>query len=122
MISDSAIEIRTPPITAMARGCSICEPAPSANASGNVAPIRSIKGSHTQLSYPHGVFVDTKNDEVVVANFGNHSATVFPRGAAGDVAPLRMIRSGPLNEASLGIGNPHPVGYDSKRDQILVPN
>jgi DNA-binding beta-propeller fold protein YncE len=93
-----------------------------ATANGNAAPARSLKGPKTMIKNPTGVFVDAKNNELWVANFGNHSATVFPRGAAGDVAPLRMIRSGPLNEASLGIGNPHPVGYDSKRDQILVPN
>ena len=30
------METRIPPITAMASGCSICEPAPSAKASGNM--------------------------------------------------------------------------------------
>jgi 6-phosphogluconolactonase (cycloisomerase 2 family) len=94
----------------------------SATANGNAAPVRVLKGPKTMIKNPTGVFFDGKNNELWVANFGNHSATVFPRAASGDVAPLRMIRSGPLNEPSLGIGNPHPVGYDSKRDEILVPN
>ena len=68
------------------------------------------------------LWVDPKNNELWAANFMNHSATVYSLGASGDVAPLRMIRSGPLKEPSLGIGNPHPVAYDSKREQILVPN
>jgi len=90
--------------------------------SGDVAPKRVIKGPKTNLANPTGVWVDLKNNEVWAANFMNHSATVYTLSASGDVAPLRMIRSGPLNEPSLGIGNPHPVAYDSKREQILVPN
>ena len=90
--------------------------------SGDVAPKRVIKGPKTNLANPTGVWVDLKNNEVWAANFMNHSATVYPLSASGDVPPLRIIRSGPLNEPSLGIGNPHPVAYDSKREQILVPN
>jgi DNA-binding beta-propeller fold protein YncE len=90
--------------------------------SGDVAPKRVIKGPKTNLANPTGVWVDLKNNELWAANFMNHSATVYPLSASGDVAPLRMIRSGPLKEPSLGIGNPHPVAYDSKREQILVPN
>ena len=89
---------------------------------GDVAPKRIIKGPKTNLANPTGVWVDLKNNELWAANFMNHSATVYPLSASGDVAPLRMIRSGPLKEPSLGIGNPHPVAYDSKREQILVPN
>jgi len=90
--------------------------------SGDVAPKRVIKGPKTNLANPTGVWVDLKNNEVWAANFMNHSATVYPLSASGDVAPLRIIRSGPLDQPSLGIGNPHPVAYDSKREQILVPN
>ncbi|PYS16789.1 MAG: hypothetical protein DMG15_01200 [Acidobacteria bacterium] len=92
------------------------------NDSGDVAPKRVIQGPKTNLRNPTGVWVDLKNNEVWAANFMNHSATVYPLNASGDVAPLRIIRSGPMNEPSLGIGNPHPVAYDSKREQILVPN
>ena len=74
------------------------------------------------LKNPTGVWLDMKNGELWSANFGNHTATVHKLGASGDTPPLRMIRSGPLDEPSLGIGNPHPVAYDSKRQEILVPN
>jgi DNA-binding beta-propeller fold protein YncE len=94
----------------------------STAASGDVAPTRVLKGPKTMIKNPTGVFLDTKNNELWVASFGNHTATVFPRGASGDVAPLRVIRSGPLEEPALGIGNPHPIAYDSKREEILVPN
>ena len=90
--------------------------------SGDVAPKRVITGPKTNLRNPTGVWVDTKNHEVWAANFMNHSATVYSVDASGDVPPLRMIRSGPLNEPALGIGNPHPLAYDTKREQILVPN
>jgi DNA-binding beta-propeller fold protein YncE len=90
--------------------------------SGDVAPKRVIQGPKTNLKNPTGVWVDSKNHEVWAANFMNHSATVYSLDASGDVPPLRMIRSGPMNEPSLGIGNPHPLAYDTKREQILVPN
>ena len=89
---------------------------------GDVAPKRMIKGPKSTLKNPTGVWVDAKNNELWVANFMNHSATAYALGVSGDVPPLRTIRSGPVNEPSLGIGNPHPVAYDTKREQILVPN
>jgi DNA-binding beta-propeller fold protein YncE len=92
------------------------------NASGDAAPKRVLKGPKTLLKNPTGVWLDTKNNEVWAANFGNHSATVYPMAASGDTAPLRVIRSGPLEEPALGIGNPHPIAYDSKREEIIVPN
>ena len=90
--------------------------------SGDVAPIRVVQGPKTGIKNPTGIFVDLKNDEVWVSNMGNHSATVFPRTANGDVAPLRTIRSAPLGKRALAIGNPGAAGYDSKREEILVPN
>lgn len=90
--------------------------------SGDVAPIRTLKGDKTGLKNPVGVFLDTKNDELAVASMGNHTASFYPRTADGDVAPKRTIRSAPAGTPALQIGNPGAVAYDSKRDQILVPN
>lgn len=89
---------------------------------GDVAPTRYLKGPRTHVSKPTGVFLDEKNNELWVANMGNHAAVVFNRTATGDVAPKRMIRSAPLEKKALAIGNPGAVAYDSKRDEILVPN
>src|SRR3989441_14038 len=89
---------------------------------GDVAPARVIKGAKTGLSYPTGVFVDAKNREVWASNLGNSSATVYPLTANGDVAPLRIIRSAPPGKASLRFGKTQAVAYDSKREEILVPN
>jgi DNA-binding beta-propeller fold protein YncE len=89
---------------------------------GNVPPSRFIKGPKTGLKNPTGVFVDTQNKEIWASNMGNHAATVYSLAASGDVAPLRMIRSAPAGKVSLSIGNPGAVTYDTKREQILVPN
>lgn len=93
-----------------------------ADASGNVAPKRVLKGRKTKLANPTSVALDFKNRELWVANFGGHSATAYPLDAAGDIAPLRTIRSGPESAPSLMIGNPGALTYDSKREEILVPN
>ena len=89
---------------------------------GDVAPKRVIKGPRTRIKNPTGVNVDAVNDEVWVASMGNYTAAVFPVAASGDVAPLRQIRGGPENGEALMIGNPGAVGYDSKRQEVLVPN
>ena len=93
----------------------------STAASGNAAPLRVLKGPRTKLRYPATVFVDVKNDELWVANMGNHRATVYRRTAAGDTAPLREIRSAPDGVPAPTLVNTR-IGYDTKREQILVPN
>jgi DNA-binding beta-propeller fold protein YncE len=93
-----------------------------AAASGDVAPKRVIKGPKTKLANPTGIFADVKNRELWITNFGGHSATVYDLAAAGDVAPKRIIRNAPEGTPSLMIGNPGTLGYDTKREQILVPN
>ena len=89
---------------------------------GDVAPYRVIGGPKSNIKNPTGVYTDPKAKELVVANMGNHMATVYPIDANGDVAPLRMIRGAQLETPSLQIGNPGAVAYDTKRDEILVPN
>ncbi len=93
-----------------------------AAAQGNARPKRVLKGAATKLANPTSVFADTKNRELWVANFGGHSATAYDLSAEGDVAPKRIIRNAPAGTPSLMIGNPGAVGYDSKREEILVPN
>ena len=74
------------------------------------------------IKNPTGLFLDSKNNELWVTNFGNHTVTVYPSGAGGDTPPLRTIRSAPMGEPSLMIGNPGAVEFDTKRKEILVPN
>jgi DNA-binding beta-propeller fold protein YncE len=93
-----------------------------ADAAGNVAPIRVLKGPDTAVSNPLGLFLDTKNDELWVANYGNHALTVYSRSADGNTPPRRMIRTAPPGSEALMIGNPGTIAYDTKREEILVPN
>jgi len=89
---------------------------------GDAAPTRIVHGPKTGLKNPTGLFVDSQNGELWVSNMGNHSAVVFPRAANGDAVPLRTIRSAPRGKIAMAIGNPGAVAYDSKRDEVLVPN
>jgi len=93
-----------------------------ANASGDVAPIRVLKGPNSGIKNPTGLFLDIDNDELWVSNFGNHTASVYSMTAEGDTPPLRIIRSAPAGTPSLMIGNPGALAYDTKREEILVPN
>jgi len=81
-----------------------------------------LTGPQTQILNPTGVSIDKVNDELIVANMGNHRALVFPRDADGNTAPKRVIRAAPAGKTAQQIGNPGAVAYDTKRDQILVPN
>ena len=92
------------------------------DANGNVAPVRAIKGNRTGILGPMGVAIDVKNDELWVTNYSEHTAVVFPRTASGNVAPKRVLRNAPAGTPAVGFGNPGAIAYDSKRDQILVPN
>jgi hypothetical protein len=89
---------------------------------GDVAPVRIIKGPRTGIVGPMGVAYDLKNEEIWVANYGDHAAVVFPISASGNVAPKRILRNAPAGSPTVGFGNPGAVAYDSKRDEILVPN
>lgn len=94
----------------------------SLTASGDVPPVRVIQGPRSMIKSPTGVHYDSEHDELWVSNFGNHTATVYRATASGDVAPLRVIRSAPTRTPTPNIGNAYAPAYDSKRDQILVPN
>jgi 6-phosphogluconolactonase (cycloisomerase 2 family) len=91
-------------------------------AQGNVAPSGVIEGSATLLRNPGALQVDPKNQELWVTNWGDHSVTIYSLDARGDVAPLRSIRSAPRGEPLAGLGTPSAIAWDSRRDQLLVPN
>jgi DNA-binding beta-propeller fold protein YncE len=93
-----------------------------ADAAGDASPLRVLKGPATALSSPGGLFLDQKHDELWVSNYGTHTLTVYPRAAAGNTPPRRRIRSAPLGSEALMIGNPGALAYDTKREEILVPN
>ena len=65
---------------------------------------------------------DTKNDEVWATSPEYHSINVYKRTAQGNAAPLRVVRGAPEGTPAPGIGNPGGIAFDSKREQLLVPN
>ena len=89
---------------------------------GDVAPTRVITGPQTGLMNPTGIAIDHDNNEIWAASMGNHKVTAYPIDANGDVPPIRTIRGGPEGRVGQMIGNPGAVGYDTLRNQILVPN
>ena len=56
------------------------------DAIGADAPLRMIRGPHTGLGDPHGIFFDGANNEIVVANHGNQNGR---ETLPGSVAPQR---------------------------------
>jgi DNA-binding beta-propeller fold protein YncE len=92
------------------------------NANGDVVPLRVIRGERTGISHPMGVAVDSQSGEIWVSNWGDHSALAFDSGTRGNVAPKRIIRSAPAGTPTPGFGNPMALAYDTKRDELLVPN
>jgi len=91
-------------------------------ASGDVAPVRILGGDKTGIVGPVAVAVDRTNNELWVANYGDHTAVVFDRAASGNVAPKRIIQNAPAGTPTTGFTNASAAAYDSKRDQLLVPN
>jgi len=90
-------------------------------ASGDVAPLRQLEGPKTGITIPMGVAFDPVNHELWVANFG-HTGLVFDAGANGDVAPKRIIRNAPAGTPVAGFGNPMAMAFDTRRQELLVPN
>lgn len=98
-------------------------------------PLRSIRGPHTGLADPHGLFWDEKNGEIVVANYGNWSQgqwdpdypggghyfppsiTVYKDDGKGDVTPLRVIQG-----SKTRLNWPTGVAVDTRHNELLVTN
>ena len=89
----------------------------TANGTG-VAPLRTIAGAATQLNGPFGLFVDTAHDELFVAESGDDKVLAFPRTANGNVAPIRRLQNGTLDDT--GFFSPLGVFVDSVHDELFV--
>ncbi len=87
--------------------------------------LRSISGAATGLGDPHGVFIDTVNDEIAVVNEGHIAGLptqvpailVFARTATGNVAPLRTIQG-----SLTGMNGPKQISVDTTNSEIAVSN
>jgi len=87
----------------------------SANSNGNVAPIRNISGSATQLSHANEVALDSAGNIYVSNISGGNTIDVFDSTANGNVSPSRVISgSQTLLDGPLGIAvDSHGIYADS---------
>jgi DNA-binding beta-propeller fold protein YncE len=90
-------------------------------ADGNVRPLRELEGPRTGITVPMGVAFDPVRNTLWVANFG-HTILVFDRTAKGNTPAEGIIRNAPRGTVASRFGNPFSLAYDSKRDELLVPN
>jgi sugar lactone lactonase YvrE len=87
-------------------------------ASGNVAPIRKICGSNTQLNGNiAGVAVDASGFLYVAVS--PESILVFAPGANGNVAPVRTI-FGAGSQPHTGLASPVGIAVDAKGDLFVA--
>jgi DNA-binding beta-propeller fold protein YncE len=86
-------------------------------AQGDVAPVRTIQGSKTQLNLPLGVTRDPVTGQIVVANSGGDSILFFEGTANGNVGPVRILKGPATN-----VKTPGGVLIDTKRDELWVTN
>ena len=87
----------------------------SRTASGDAAPVRVIKGPHTQLNLPDGLSRDPVSGELIVGNTGGDSILFFAKDADGDATPTRVLK-GPLTRIKGPVGGT----VDEKRNELWV--
>src|SRR6266436_4674555 len=89
-------------------------------ANGDTPPKRTIQGTRTHLGMPIKVFVDDKNNELVVANWEHRSIEFYPRNWNDpSPRPKRAIEIAP-DVPVIGLGNPGALAF--ARDEIIAPN
>jgi DNA-binding beta-propeller fold protein YncE len=100
-------------------------------AQGNDKPLRVLQGQHVGLADPHGIGLDTKNQWMFIANYGNAhqnkvagsgtfvppSINIYPLKASGDTPPLRVI-TGPKTQLNW----PAHVYVDPEHGEVFVAN
>jgi DNA-binding beta-propeller fold protein YncE len=114
----------------------------SRTATGAARPLRTIRGESTLLADPHGVFLDSPNNEVFAASHGNWtemrsyaddavllpgeykpgrferpSIRVYRADANGNVAPIRSIQG-----TSTLLAWPMGIDVSRERNELAVAN
>ena len=87
----------------------------SRTATGNAATVRTIRGPHTLLNLPDGIYRDAMSGEIIVGNTGDDSVLFFAKDATGDATPVRILK-GPATKMKGPVG----VSIDAKRDELWV--
>jgi 6-phosphogluconolactonase (cycloisomerase 2 family) len=86
-------------------------------ASGDVAPVRVIRGPKTMLNWPAAMAIDSERGELYVANDQGDSVLVFSTTANGDAAPRRILK-GPKTLLKY----PNGIALDLVHDELWVAN
>lgn len=58
---------------------------------GNVAPLRSIAGSHTRMNDGYNVAIDPTTQRLFVADENNNTVQIFAAGANGNATPVAWL-------------------------------
>lgn len=87
------------------------------SAEGDAMPLRILEGTDTQLEGAQGIFVDTADDEIFVANSFSNTITVYNRTDSGDSKPTRIIKG-----VNTGLDGPEGIFVDTVNDEIFVAN
>jgi hypothetical protein len=85
-----------------------------AGSNGNVAPIRTVGGSNTQMSQLYGIAVDGSGTSYL-SDLRAAIVTEYAPGANGNVAPVNSITGG-----STGLSGPLGLAIDSAGDLICA--
>ena len=77
--------------------------------SGSVTPSRMVYGSNTTFNDPYGLWLDTADDRLYIADFGNGSVDVFDNASTinGNIAPTRIIEG-----SNTGLNMPESIWLD----------
>jgi hypothetical protein len=84
----------------------------AAGANGDVAPMRSVKGSKTGLIGPVGIALDARQN-VYVADSGGNGVLVYAAGGNGNVPPSRTISG-----SHTGLNNPLGIVLDGANGDV----
>src|SRR5205814_2052126 len=87
-------------------------------------PVRSVRGPHTGMADPHGIYFDETHSEVVVANHGNfRPVELITSYTAYDPAQSRQERTGnAFSETARGLFKPSSVTvYDGDASGDAAP-
>ncbi|MGA9725823.1 MAG: NHL repeat-containing protein [Candidatus Binatus sp.] len=79
-----------------------------ARSNGNVAPVATISGAETGLSYPIGIALDSSRNIYVANGDNGYSITVYQAGSNGNAAPIAVISGD-----NTGIYYPRGIALDS---------
>ena len=85
--------------------------------SGDVPPVRTLIGNRTGLDNPAAAAVDPDpaSDELLIANSGSDTVTLYNRSSNGNVSPLRTIRGKPTM-----LDEPAGLYVDASNSEIIV--